>query len=94
MYYAQITFFGPERGGRHVPPLSGYHPQIQLGAIMTSCVIESLAGVTVFPFDQPCEVVIRLLFPQEYDHLLQTGMHVRFFEGTKYIGAGYIRDKV
>jgi GTPases - translation elongation factors len=38
-YDAVVRFLSKEEGGRHNPPLAGYHPQLRIGDIFTSAVI-------------------------------------------------------
>jgi hypothetical protein len=90
MFCATITFFGPNRNGRNSPPLSGYQPQLLLGDVLTSCVIEATDGTTTFTFDQPYTVVLRLMFPREYGDRVANGMTIRLFEGSRCVGEGLI----
>ena len=92
MFRASITFFGPDRTGRTSPPVSGYHPQLQLGDVLTSCVIEATDGTRVFRFDQPYTVQLRLMFPQEYGNRIYRGRAIQLFEGSKCVGEGWICD--
>jgi hypothetical protein len=86
MFLARVTFLEPEQGGRHTPPQSGYHPQIDAGGEYTSCAIESLNEETVFEFGKEYMVRLRLLFPEFY--------RGRFAPGNTYGLYGlYVRRK-
>jgi len=39
MYPAGIVFWGRDKGGRDTPPKPGYHPQLDVGGMHTSCVV-------------------------------------------------------
>lgn len=90
MFIAEITFFGTEKGGRHNPPQTGYHPQIDIRGIHTSCVIESLGEEEVFAFDKEHLVSLKLMFPDRYHGALNVGDAVSLYEGNRLIGTGKI----
>jgi hypothetical protein len=90
MYLAQVSFLGPEKGGRLTRPQSGYHPQVDAGGAFTSCVIEGLGGETTFEFDTAYRVSLRLLFPELYHDTFSVGSTVRFYEGSHLVGTGTI----
>ena len=90
MFLAQVTFLGPDKGGRSTQPQSGYHPQIDSGGEFTSCDIEGLGGETTFEFDTAYRVSLRLLFPDRYHDAFSVGSAVRFYEGSHLVGTGTI----
>ena len=92
MFIALVTFVGPDKGGRNTHPESGYHPQIDVGGEFTSCAIESLDNETVFAFDIPHRVALRLLFPDLYRGGFLVGSVVRFYEGNHLVGTGTILE--
>ena len=92
MFVAHVTFLSPQQGGRRIPPQSGYHPQIDAGGVLTSCVIESLAEETIFAFNAVHRVSLRLLFPDEVHDAFAVGSHVRFYEGSHLVGSGTILE--
>ncbi len=61
---ADVSFIGPEHGGRSIRPQSGYHPQIEAGDAYTSCAIDSMSGETTFEFETSYRVSLRLLIPE------------------------------
>lgn len=92
MFVAQVSFLGPDMGGRRTRPESGYHPQLDADGVLTSCVIESLDGETIFEFDTPYRVSLRLLFPDLHRDAFAVGSPVRFYEGSHLIGTGTILE--
>ncbi len=90
---AQVVFFGSDRGGREIPPQSGFHPQLEVGEHHTSCVVEAVVSeTTVMPFDIQHEVQLTLLFPEQYVACLADGSRMRLFEGSKVIGEGVVTE--
>jgi len=92
MAKAMLTFLSAEEGGRIKAPQSGFHPQIDLGHVQTSCVVESLEGETVFGFEREHLVSLKLIFDKQYSWLPTVGDLVRLFEGDKLIGTGRVID--
>jgi hypothetical protein len=92
MFVAHVTFLGPEQGGRRTPPQTGYHPQIDAGGILTSCLIEALGDETSFAFNTVYRVRLRLLFPDDYHAAFAVGGAVRFYEGSHLVGSGTILE--
>ena len=90
MFIALVEFLGPDKGGRNTYPESGYHPQIDTGSEFTSCAIESMNEETVFAFDTPHRVALRLLFPDLYRDRFSVGSKVQFYEGSHLVGTGTI----
>jgi hypothetical protein len=92
MFIARVQFLGPDKGGRSIPPQSGYHPQVDVGGQYTSCAIESLSDEAVFAFGREHVVRLRLLFPEHYRHAFSLGGAVRFYEGHHLVGEGTILE--
>jgi len=92
MFIAKVVFWGSEKGGRFSPPQSGFRPQIDVGSVHTSCWVESLDGKTVFEFDIEHNVMLKMLYPDEYEKKLTVGSPVHLYEGSKLIGSGRILD--
>ena len=94
MFTAKVLFFGPDRGGRFTPPQPGYHPQVKIGDIYTSCEITSLDEKVAFEFNIEYLVVFRLLFPEQSSGHLSVGSAVWFYEGHHAIGQGVVLGDV
>ncbi len=92
MYIAMVMFLGPDSNGRQSPPMSGYHPQVAVGGVYTSCAIESLDNEATFEFDKEHLVWLRLLFAEEYPQAFSVGDTVRFYEGHHLVGSGTILE--
>jgi hypothetical protein len=92
VFIALVTFLGPDKGGRRICPESGYHPQIDAGGEFTSYVIESLDDETIFAFDIPHRVALRLLYPDLYLKRFSVGSTIRFYEGSRLVGSGTILE--
>jgi len=91
IYLAKIIFYGPDRGGRTRAPQSGYHPQLRLGDVYTSCVIYVDDDTdTVFAFDHEHFVRLRLMSPQFYEDRLHVGDTLRWYEGSKQVAEGLL----
>jgi hypothetical protein len=90
VYYAKIVFLDRENGGRSIPPQTGYHPQIDLGSVHTSCYVENLGTDTIFEFGCEHDVALTLMFPELYGGILSAGSPVRLYEGGKLVGSGTI----
>ena len=91
MIVAHVRFLPQSNDcGRLTPPRSGYHPQIELDDVQTSCRIESLENTDVMAFGVVHKVELTLLFAQHCAHMLYEGRDVRFFEGSNLVGDGKI----
>lgn len=93
MTIASVRFLQKQSGvrqGRIEPPQTGYQPAIGLGGVFTSCLIESVDGKLVFPFEEVHLVSLKLMFPDQYPSAFIAGMKVEFFEGNILVGQGTI----
>ena len=99
MIYASVRFLDEGEGGRVNPPQPGYHPQLKIGALMTSCVIESCdENLTTFSFKKHHNVSLRLMFEKEVEAstvrelhaLFPRGSQVEFYEGSRKIAEGRV----
>lgn len=93
MFIANVRFLSPEQGGRRTPPQSGYHPQVKVGAVYTSCEIRNSDTAVVFEFDKEYRVVLRLLLPELYGHLIAPGSLLSFYEGHHLVGKGIVLER-
>ena len=92
MIIAWVKFLSSDEGGRKSPPFSGYHPQVAVGNELTSCVIESLNGETIFAFDKKHRVSLRLMFSDQYPDPFTVGQTIYFYEGSHLVGSGIILE--
>jgi translation elongation factor EF-Tu-like GTPase len=86
---ATVVFFGPDRGGRHSPPGRGYRPQLDLGDVQTSCVIDSGDLIESYAFDIEHTVSLTLMFPR-YSDRVRPGDRFPLREGSRQIGVATI----
>ncbi len=93
MVIAEVTFLGPDKGGRSTCPRSGYHPQIALDGEYTSCAIENLGGEAEFAFDTPIRVSLRFLFADHHPDVFSVGDSIRFYEGSHLVAHGTILER-
>ncbi len=91
MFLAEVTFWGPDNDGRINPPESGFHPQLHVDDILTSCLIESTdKDLKYFRFNIPYEVILSPMLLDVCKRKLTEGSEVIIFEGNKKIGEGKI----
>jgi translation elongation factor EF-Tu-like GTPase len=86
------VFFDDAHGGRSNPPVSGFHPQVDIRGTHTSCVVESLSGDEVLVFGEPHRVSLKLMFPDQYPNAFAIGDKLNFYEGHKLIGTGEVME--
>ena len=86
---ARIRFLTTDEGGRSAPPRSGYHPQLKLGDIYTSCFVKTLFGheEQCFELGREYEVELELLFPH-YAHLVPETDECELYEGSRLVASG------
>lgn len=95
MYKAKIIFWGPDKGGRYTNPTPGYRPQIAIGEIHTSCIVNAEdTFVEIFMLGYEYNVLIELIFSTFYHEKinLNVGDLVELYEGCKKIAEGKITD--
>jgi hypothetical protein len=85
---ARLIFLGPNNNGRSSSPLPGYHPQLRIDEVQTSCAIYPVdLSVQIFEFDRDYDVTLHLLFT-EYAGRLHPGDRLEFFEGFRKVAFG------
>ena len=57
---------------------------------MTSCRILSRTDTQVFAFDRAHDIILELLFPDQYSSCFSVGDPVRLYEGGRQVGEGMI----
>jgi translation elongation factor EF-Tu-like GTPase len=87
---ATVVFFGPDRGGRHSPPVCGYRPQLDLGDVQTSCIIDGGQGDEGYNFDVEYIVSLTLMFPAQYGERVRPGDRFALREGARQVGTATI----
>jgi hypothetical protein len=85
---ARIRFLTHDQGGRTTPPESGSRSQIEIGDITTSCTITRVDGGREFPLGDDVQVVIELMFPEQFRTSFADLRLVRLFEGSKLVAEG------
>jgi len=89
VFKAKIKFLSKKKGGRSRPPLSGYKPQLKIGAEFTSVIITTLPETSeVMEFDVEHIVQLQLQFESHYPE--ETFFHnkIELYEGERLIGVG------
>jgi hypothetical protein len=69
--------------------MPGYRPQLDLGEVQTSCIIEGGGAVERYEFDFDHVVSLKLMFPEQYGHLVRPG-EFALREGARQIGMAAI----
>jgi len=87
---ARIRFLTVEEGGRLDPARDGIRPQLKLGDVLTSCVVSSLDGVSVFDAGVMYDVGLEVMFWDEYSHLFSRQNPVELFDGSRLIAEGEV----
>ena len=88
---ARIYFLGPEEGGRKTPICSGYRPALYFGEKQTDGAIILPSGTRAQP-GTSCDVVIKLLHPEQLGEALRPMATFEAREGTRVIGRGKVLD--
>lgn len=89
---ASIFFLSTGSGGRLTAPQSGFHPQVDLGGVHTSCIVESLDGETLFSLGEEHKVSLKLMFPNQNQNPFKLAQVINLYEGDKRIGVGKITE--
>jgi translation elongation factor EF-Tu-like GTPase len=92
MFLVKVRFLSKEEGGRSFPPLSGYPPQVAVGAESTACRLIGENPQYVFEFHQEHEALLELNLPEIYGHYFKAGDKVLFLEGSRKVGEGIILE--
>lgn len=90
MFLARVIIFRPQHDSGDWRPRPGYHPQVDVGGVLTSCKIESLGGESEFEFDREYVVRLRLLLPDLYGSRFVVGSDLTFYEGSRLVGRGTV----
>ena len=92
---ATVEFWGKERGGRNNPPTSGYHGQIDLGDVQTSCVFDVAdAEEKNFDLNHPVSAIIFPMMPSEYGSFFKRDSVYPICEGSHRVGTAKILEIV
>lgn len=90
MSVAVVVFRGADKGGLVNPPISGYRPQIDVGYMHTSCIVEGGDDGGPYVFDKEHLLSIRLMFPDHYPNALRAGQSYGLYEGGRLVGTALI----
>ncbi len=89
---AKVTFLTTTSGGRRTAPASGVHPQIKMGEIYSSCVVNSTRGLTTFPLGEEVDVEIKPMFPEAVGETFAGLALVELYEGSRLVAVGVFTD--
>ena len=90
---ARIRFLTTAEGGRLSAPLSGTRSQLEIGDVMTSCVLTRVDGADTLALGEDVDVFVELHFPERFELEFRTLRGVRLFEGNKLVATGaFIED--
>jgi hypothetical protein len=92
-FAARIRFVSPAEGGFSRPPLPGVRPQLRVGDVYTSCVVQSKSDQP-FEFGQEHEVTLEILFWDEYGRLFTRETSVQLFDGNRLVAQGEFVDRM
>jgi hypothetical protein len=87
---ARIRFLTVEEGGRLDTARDGIRPQLKLGDVMTSCVVSSSDGASVFDAGVVYDVRLEIMFWDQYSHLFSRQNPVQLFDGSRLIAEGEV----
>jgi hypothetical protein len=85
---ATIRFLRPSEGGRTTPAPDGVHALLQVGDVLTSCIIHSSDGSKVFVAERDYDVSIEMRFWDEYGSRLSADDGVALYDGNRLIARG------
>lgn len=68
--------------------MSGVRSQLEIGNVMTSCILVRADGATTIPLNEETEVNVRLLFPDQFEVEFSNMKEARFFEGNRLVALG------
>lgn len=88
---ARIRFLTTEEGGRFTSPTTGVRPQIALGKLRSSCIVESANGLDVLPLGEEVIASIRVHLAEQ-GSAFQALTSVELFEGSKLVATGVFLD--
>ena len=85
---ARITFLPESEGGRSNPALPGIRPHLRMRDIFTSAVVHSLGDVRGFQPGVDYDVVIEILFWDDYAARFDPSEGVELYDGSRLIAKG------
>jgi hypothetical protein len=91
---ARLRFLTTQEGGRVRAPEAGVRPQLKVGEIFTSCIIHPLDEANELALGQEHEVMLEVVFWDEYRRLFHDGMLLELYEGSKKVASGQFLDKL
>ncbi len=96
---AELRFLSASEGGRFSSPESGFHPQLKIGELKTSCtVFISDPSIRSFTFGDLHSVKLQLMFNEEVEkftghsiaEIFTDGCLIELYEGNKKIAEGRV----
>lgn len=85
---AVVRFLSEAEGGRVSPAGDGVRSQLRLGSVDTSVRVHAADEARTFAPGAEYEVLIELLFWDDYSHLLDEAAPVELYEGSKLVAVG------
>ncbi|MGC4119355.1 MAG: hypothetical protein QM765_33275 [Myxococcales bacterium] len=70
------------------PPASGYRPALKVGDVFTSCAVHAQDDTEVFEPGRTYNVLLEVLFWDEYRDRFTKDLQVELFEGSRCVGRG------
>lgn len=90
---ARVRFLGNGEGGRLASPLSGTRSQLEIGEVMTSCVLTRTDDGAVIPLGEEIDLIVSLQFPDNFREAFSLLQVARFFEGSKLVATGQFLER-
>jgi hypothetical protein len=85
---AKVRFLSAAEGGRLEPARDGMRPHLKLDDVMTTCIVRSTTGETVFDSEQTYDVEIEIVFWVQYSHKFTLDAPIQLFDGSRLIAVG------
>ena len=89
---ARIRFLTTAEGGRYSAPVSGVRPQLAIGSVSTSCIVDFEDPLAMPALGESIEARLTLMFPEEYRAAFSALASVKLFEGSKLVATGIFID--
>lgn len=90
---ARVRFLGDGEGGRLTPPRSGTRSQLEIGDVMTSCVLSRTDDGEDIPLGSEVDVIVSLHFPEHFEEEFRLLQVARFFEGSNLVATGRFLER-